>query len=94
MTSITIGTDVYRAAEQYARHHNISIDRVVELGLNSLFKSEKEKHGYNVVREEDFSPIVKKLLGIAKSDADNDINGKEIKESFLRDRYRYYESLS
>lgn len=86
MYNITIGIEAYQAAKQYAQHHNLSIDEVVELGVSSLVKSEEHRRRFNILAEKDLSPIVRELTGVVNYDK-GDIDGKIAKESYLSEKY-------
>ena len=63
MNTISIDTNIYRGAEIYAQLHNISI---TELAEKALLKFVGKKENFRLKKEEELSPAVKSLIGIAK----------------------------
>lgn len=85
MNTISIDTNIYRGAEIYAQMHNISI---TELAEKALLKFVGKRESFRLKQEEELSPAVKSLIGIAKpSDKDEDINGREARMEFLSEKY-------
>lgn len=72
---IKIIADIYWGAEIYAQMHNISI---TELAEKALLKFVGKKENFRLKKEEELSPAVKSLIGIAKpSGTQNDGMSKE-----------------
>ena len=63
MNTISIDTNIYRGAEIYAQMHNISI---TELAEKALLKVVGKKENFRLKKEEELSPAVRSLIGIAK----------------------------
>ncbi len=99
MNTISINTQLYEFAANYASENNISISSLVEDFLTSLRKNAGQatakqhgtKHKKYVMKEvSELSSIVQQLAGIAKT-ADNnfdDLNGIEAKTEYLTDKYK------
>lgn len=85
MNTIAIDTSVYLQAEAYARQHNISLKELVETSLSSLLHS-GERH-FTLKSEEQLSPLVQSLIGVASPSRSKDNNGREVREDYLREKY-------
>ena len=84
MDSITIDPTVYRQAEEYAREHNLSVRELVERSLATVFG---KKDGYVLKSEEELSPSIRSLIGIAAGTDASDINGRDAREEYLQEKY-------
>ena len=84
MDSITIDPTVYHRAEEYAREHNLSVGELVEHALVALFGN---KEGYVLKGEEELSPSIRSLIGIAAGANTSDVNGRDAREEYLREKY-------
>ena len=85
MNTISIDTNIYRDAEIYAQMHNISITELVE---EALLKFVGKRENFRLKKEEELSPAVKSLIGIANpSGKDEDINGRDARMELLSEKY-------
>lgn len=85
MNTISIDTNIYQGAENYAKTHNISITELIE---NAILKYVGKKKTFRLKTEEELSPTVRSLIEIAKpSGKDEDINGRDARMEFLAEKY-------
>ena len=84
-TQISIDTELYNHAADYARSHNTSVEKMME----SLIFTYVMNKGQKMKRPTQYSPELLKLVGIAK-DADinpNDLNADAAKWEYLKQKY-------
>lgn len=86
MNTISIDKNVYKWAEGYAKIHHISMDKLAEQALLMLVGRPKAK--YTLKTEDELSPAVQSLIGIAKpTHANEDINGRDARMEYLTKKY-------
>lgn len=84
MDSITIDSTVYRQAEAYAQKHKLSVRELVERTLTARCGKGET---YTLKREEELAPSVRTLIGIAAGADTADINGRDARDAYLREKY-------
>lgn len=86
-TQISIDTELFNHAADYARSHNISVEKMME---NLIFTFMMNHHqGMKLKRPKHYSPDLLKLVGIAK-DANitpDDLNADAAKWEYLKQKY-------
>lgn len=89
MSTITIDPRLYKAAEQYAKSHNVSLNALVESYFRRLVHATGHRKGFSVKPVKDLSPEVRQLIGIVKPDAHDapDLNGDRYRTDYLKEKY-------
>ena len=90
MDSITIDSTVYRQAEAYAQKHKLSVRELVERTLAARCG---KGENYALKKEEELAPAVRTLIGIAAGADTADINGRDARDAYLREKAVEYISL-
>lgn len=83
MNTITIDNNIYNWAESYAKMHNITLKELAEKALMMVVK---KKQGFKLKSEEELSPAIRSLIGIAEPN-DKDLNGKDARMAYLEEKF-------
>jgi len=75
MNAIVIDKQIYKGAETYAKMHNISVKALVEKAILNIVGQKVQS--FKLKKEDELSPEIRSLIGIAKPLApNNDVNIK------------------
>lgn len=79
-TKLTLNIDsfVIEQAKEYARSRRVSLSKLIESYLSAIIKKDN--------REEEITPLVKKLSGVIK--LDNDFDYKSMYTDYLMEKYK------
>ena len=86
-TQISINTELYNHAADYARQHNTSVEKMMERMVVSFLVETKQQKAMK--RPTRYSPELLKLVGIAKraSISPDDLNADEARWEYLKEKY-------
>lgn len=89
MSTITIDSNIYEKAEQYAHSHNVSVRTLVESYFRRLVHTSNEKKSVPMKELKDLSPEVRQLIGIVspKEKDGQDLNGEKYRTDYLNEKY-------
>jgi len=86
MNAIVIDTQIYKGAEIYAKMHNISIKELVEKAILNIVGQKTQS--FKLKKEDELSPEIRSLIGIAKPSAtNNDVNGRDARMEYISEKY-------
>lgn len=89
--NIILDNSTYDIAASYANLHNISIADAIKTGLIMLTGKKQQKTETHIRPISELHPSVQALIGIARKKGEpeiKDINGKEIVETYLMEKYK------
>ena len=86
-TPIHINTELYNQAADYARQHDISVEKMMEKLIFTFFIEKKQEK--ELKRPTHYSPELLKLVGIAKGAniSPDDLNADEARWEYLKEKY-------
>ena len=87
MNTISIDSNVYKGAEIYARLHNTNVKDFIENAIIAAVGKNAQKAVRCTMKSEDeLSPQVRSLIGIANTADTDDINGCDERMKYLMEK--------
>jgi hypothetical protein len=82
-----IDGNIYKGAKTYARSHNINVKDFTEKAIvAAMDQSEPTTRTSTMKPENDLSPQVRSLIGVARKSGISDIDGRDERMKYLTER--------